>query len=92
MRTIYECEVCRYQSTNKEDIERCEAQGKNNKFKIGEEVEFRSATEGLLRGKIDSYRFRQKTHELEYFIEITSGKSARVKITAKEVDIISLAT
>lgn len=77
--TTYTCEVCGFCSDDKEEVQRCEAQGRTNKFSQGEEVEFRyryrprpfdseEIEEQWVKAKIERVSFSEKTHKVRYAI------------------------
>jgi hypothetical protein len=81
--TLYECEICGFQSKAKREVERCgaqgkvercEAQGKKNKFFVDQEVIYTCYYLGLFRGKykaeVKRVSFKERTHEPDYTIKI----------------------
>src|SRR3989338_7478832 len=75
------CEICGHRSVDQKEIEKCESQGRHNKFKRGEAVilTVRKVGSGLntsvkrfpARISVSKFaiRFDKKTHKIFYFLE-----------------------
>lgn len=81
MKIIYECEICGFRSQNKEEVQRCEAQGAKNKFSVGEEVEYRHIKQWE-RVKVQSVLFFEKTHRIKYVV----GPNSKIFLWASQAD------
>lgn len=70
MKITYECEFCGFCSQNKEEVQRCEAQGVKSKFSVGEEVEYALDKEKEQWGRATVYLilFTEKTHEIFCYV------------------------
>lgn len=82
MKTSYMCEVCGFTSEGIEEIERCEEQGKEAKYSIGQSVIFLFAPRGLrkeIEGEIVNINFAARTHKVSYGIFV--GKNLQLSET-----------
>lgn len=71
MKTTYKCEICGFSSQNKDEVQRCEAQGVKNKFSVGEEVEwlneFNKEKKQWVRATIVAVHFEERTHKIKCY-------------------------
>ena len=71
MKITYECQFCGFRSQNKEEVERCEAQGVKSKFSVDEEVEYLSkfdkGKEQWVRATIVAVHFEERTHKIKCY-------------------------
>lgn len=70
MKITYECEFCGFHSQNKEEVEKCEAQGVKSKFSVDEEVEYALDNEKKQWGKVvvSAILFKERTHEIHCYV------------------------
>lgn len=68
MNTIYECEICFFQSRDKERVEKCESQKKKNRFFIGDKIEF-FFDDKWIKATIIGIIFRKQTHFASYRVK-----------------------
>jgi len=70
MKTTYKCEICGLSSQNKDEVQRCEAQGVKSKFSVGEEVEYILDNEKKQwgRAKVSAILFKERTHEIHCYV------------------------
>jgi len=87
--TIYICEICNFSSKNEDDVLKCEAQGRDNNFSTGQEVEFKlryrpfpfnsqQIEEKWVRARIKRVLFAKKTHQVRYVIEPAISPSREI--------------
>lgn len=68
MKITYECEFCGFCSQNKDEVQRCEAQGVKTKFSVGEEVEyFHKGTNQWVKATIIAVHFEERTHKIRCY-------------------------
>lgn len=70
MKITYECKLCGFRSQNKDEVQRCEAQGVKSKFSVGEEVEYALDNEKKQWGRaiVDAILLKERTHEIFCYV------------------------
>ena len=76
----YECPICYYKSRNKEKIERCLAQGRKNRYQVGQKVEFHFVGQNnydfrkeWYRAEVRRINFGKLNHRVSYTILLTDS-------------------
>ncbi|OGY52010.1 MAG: hypothetical protein A2951_02745 [Candidatus Buchananbacteria bacterium RIFCSPLOWO2_01_FULL_56_15] len=74
MKTLYQCEVCGYMSTDKASIVACEAKGNHARYAVDNPVQFQSVNlaDAWIPGTICQIEFTERTHAAQYTIHVPS--------------------
>lgn len=79
MKIFYACEICGHTSGDIKQIEKCENQGKRNKYSKDQLVLIkRKGDDGEIKGTITGMVFKIRNHEITYGIVLSSNDRLHV--------------